>query len=214
MEARPVAAEGALRPSFVVIAVGIGLGVGFAAYDRTGQLGQAFTVGMKAFGYALAVLFSLPVLNWIASGAAHAWAEADAAREAAKAGAGEQPPAPPSHVSLAGDLSDLERYVQDGLRMTLENARAAGGLTWDCIGHAYANTRTWVWWTDIAAVSGLAVKRNGEPTVLPPGKTYAWALRQVRLGFFELPDPVPPALPQLPALVRAGELEKVKPVAA
>ena len=164
---------------------------------------------MKAFGYALAVLFSLPVLNWILGGLAGALA----AREAVAVETVEQA-APPSHISLAGDLTELERYIQDGLRLTLENGRAAGGVTWDCIGHAYANTRTWVWWTDIAAVSGLAVKRNGEPTVLPPGKTYAWALRQVRLGFFELPDPVPPALPPLAAPVSAEAPDKGKPVAA
>jgi hypothetical protein len=211
VETRPVA-EGGLRPSFLVMAVGLGLGAGFAAFDRTGSGWAAFTVGMKAFGYTLAALFSLPVLNWIFGGLAAAWAARDALQAEAPA-----PTAPtvPTHVSLVDDLADTERYVQDGLRLTLEHARAAGGLTWDKIGYAFGKTQHWVWWTNILAASRLVDKANGLPTVLPPGRTYAWALRQVRLGYFEMPEmdsdtPLPP----LPVVLDAARAERGKPVTA
>lgn len=210
---RPVTAADTLRASSWVIAFGVGL-ARFGGTLLEGGLswpafGHALTHGVSWFGGTLAAIMLLPVVGGILGSLADAWATWDAMQAESR----QPPPAPPptpTHVSLAGDLDEAERYVQDGLRLTLEHARRAGALTGDAIGAAFGHPTYWQWWTDVLALSGLAVKVNGKPTVLPEGRTYAWALRQVRLGYFELPATLPPTLPPHPAPLPAEGAEKLK----
>lgn len=211
MEARPVDEAVSVRLwSFLVIAIGIGIGAGFAAFDATRHAGLSFVAGMRWFGYTLAALYSLPVLGWMLSGLAGAWGAWDALQARQEA---DDEPLPPASPLLGGGLdamTDAERHVQAGLLLTLAHGRRAGGLTHEKIGYAFGKTQHWVWWTAVLAASGLAVKVNGEPTVLPPGKTYFWAISKVRRGEFECPDPLPPTLPPLPVAVEADGAETAK----
>ena len=212
METRPVD-HGPLRLSFGVIAVGIGIGVGFTSYDVRPAFGPAFVDGMAAFGFTLAVLFGLPVLGWLLGTAGTAWATWDAIRLEAQSTL-DAPPAPPDYANrLDGTLdamTDAERHIQAGLLLTLEHARREGGLTLELIGRAFGKTEHWVWWTSVLALSGLAVKVNGQATTLPPGKTYFWAITKVRHGEFELPVPLPTTLPPLPVPLSPESAEKRK----
>jgi hypothetical protein len=212
METRPVD-HGPLRLSFLVIAAGIGIGACFASYDVTHNGWLAFVVGARWFGYTLAALFSLPVLGWLLGTAGTAWATWDAIRLEALTVQADPPETRTRSPLLDGALdamTDAERHIQAGLLLTLEHARRDGGMIEDKIGHAFGRTEHWVWWTSVLALSGLAVKVNGQPTVLPPGKTYFWAISKVRRGEFELPVPLPTTLPPLPVAVAPESAEKRK----
>lgn len=214
-----------VRPSSWFIAFGAGLGGAFGALNAQVQAGAVdvltvrwlpvFAAGGRWFGLAVAVVFGVPLLLYLGHAGLGLLAHWRAFRQPVtgdNAGGGDEADELRSPL-VDGALdtpTDVDRYLQEGLVRLFQHGRRAGGLTWDKIGDAFANTRAWVWWTDLAAASRLVDKANGQPTALIPNKTYSWAIRQVQGGNFETPDPLPPTLPPVPAPLDADRPAKAK----
>lgn len=108
------------------------------------------------------------------------------------------------------ELSETERFYFEGLLRTFQHAAAAGSLTSGAlIPAAFDNWGHWGYWTDQAAKSGFCVKANGVTTALPPGRTYAWVVGEIRKGNIIWPDNDGPAPQPLPHPFSAGLTYKV-----
>jgi hypothetical protein len=188
-----------LRASSWIIAFGVGLGAGFSVYGTGQGVAAAAVSGFQWFGLTLAGVFGLPMLLWLLNAVVDF---SDRLRDYRGEAEPTTPtPTPPSPLVAGALLDEYERYVQDGLLLTLAHARRANSLTVSAlVPAAFSDRSAWVWWTDVLASSRLVDKANGVPTALPPGRTWTWAIRQVRNGYFEVPDARPDApLPPQPA---------------
>jgi hypothetical protein len=188
-----------LRASSWIIAFGVGLGAGFSVYGTGQGVAAAAVSGFQWFGLTLAGVFGLPMLLWLLNAVVDF---SDRLRDYRGESEPTTPtPTPPSPLVAGALLDEYERYVQDGLLLTLAHARRANSLTVSAlVPAAFSDRSAWVWWTDVLASSRLVDKANGVPTALPPGRTWTWAIRQVRNGYFEVPDARPDApLPPQPA---------------
>lgn len=195
------------RPSSWAAGLGLGLLVAGTNMVKIARGEWPLEWWLVPLLFGLACLGGVPFGYWLLakcwdaiSALADLWAQADAYKLAACETASPTAPTSPLVAGGLDAMTDLERYVQDGLLLTLEHARAAGGLTWDAIGHAFGKREHWVWWTNVLAASRLADKANGVPTTLPNGRTWWWAIQQVRQGNFEPPvsGPLPPPPAPLP----------------
>jgi hypothetical protein len=213
-----------LRPSSWIIATGIGLGAAFGSLVgpvAKGTVGGAalwlaLVQGGAWFGYSLAAVFLVPAFLWLGHRCLDLSDRLRERRAASEVGNDQDEPAGVVSPLVGGGLlTDVERHIMDGLLLTLEHGRAAGGLTHDKIGHAYSNTRHWQFWTDQLAANDLAVKVNGVATALPKSRTYTWTMRQVRMGAFEAPElgtdaPLPPLpAPLEPRAYAKAEVQRV-----
>lgn len=109
-------------------------------------------------------------------------------------------------------LDEAEQYIYTGLLRLFQHAAAAGSLTSTAlIPAAFTQPEQWVYWTDLAAKSGLCVKANGVATALPPSRTYAWAVGEIRKGNIIWPTADSPAPQPLPHPFAVGLIYKAEP---
>lgn len=107
-------------------------------------------------------------------------------------------------------LSEPEQFVYEGLLRLFQHAAAAGALTSTAlIPAAFHNWDHWTYWTDLAAKSGFCLKANGVTTKLPPNRTYAWAVGEIRKGNIIWPPDDGPAPQPLPHPFTVGLIYKV-----
>lgn len=108
-------------------------------------------------------------------------------------------------------LDEAEQYEYEGLLRLFQHAAAAGSLTSGAlIPAAFDNWGHWGYWTDRAVKSGLCVKANGVETTLPAGRTYPWAVGEIRKGNLIWRTADDPAPQPLPHPFSAGLTYKVK----
>lgn len=179
----------------------------FAAWPWGWQL--ACSLWLTVFGGYPFVYHTLTDLPKLAGAFARGWRAADDDRPEDV----EPDPAPVAASPLVGGylLDEAERHEYEGLLRLFQHAAAAGSLTSGAlIPAAFDNWGHWGYWTDRAAKSGLCVKANGKPTTLPPGRTFAWVVGEIRKGNIIWPAADSPAPQPLPHPFRAGLEYKVE----
>lgn len=162
----------------------------------------------------LMVFGLVPGLSWLrylpawVAGLVGAFARGWLATDDDQPGDAEPTPDPLPRQLLVGgyQLDEFQQHIWDGLLRLFQHAAAADSLTSTAlIGPAFSGTEHWGYWTNLAAASGLCVKANGVTTVLPKGRTYAWAVAEIRKGNILWPaDDGGPAPQPLPYPFRAG----------
>lgn len=108
-------------------------------------------------------------------------------------------------------LSEPEQFVYEGLLRLFQHAAAADSLTSTAlIPAAFHSWDHWTYWTDLAAKSGFCLKANGVTTKLPPNRTYAWVVGEIRKGNIIWPPDDGPAPQPLPHPFSVGLTYKVE----